>query len=123
MYKYIILCFSILIFSSFKICNPDEHISFDKKTHDFGNITQGVPVSSIFVISNIGEEDVLINNIKTQCGCTSPNYSKTPIAKSGKQNITVGFNAVVAGSFTKKLTVETNFGEVELIIRGNVIAN
>ncbi len=123
MKKILILTFAFVLLSAFKLTSPEEHIAFDKKVHDFGTIAQNVPVNTNFIISNIGEEDLIINTVKTQCGCTTPKYSSNPILKGAKDNIAVGYNAATLGSFTKKLTVITNFGDVELIIRGNVIAN
>ena len=97
---------SIAIFA-FKTDNPSDFMSFDKTTHDFGNIAQGVPVEAKFIITNIGEQPLIINSIDRQCGCTTPVFKNSPIAAKSEDTILVGYNAATIGSFTKKLTVKT----------------
>jgi len=120
MKKILIITTLFMLLSAFKVYNPEEHFTFDKKVHDFGNIEQGYPVNTMFIITNIGEEPLMINTVNRQCGCTTPKYKTDPILKGQKDTIWVGYNAATAGSFTKKLTVITNFGESDLIIRGTV---
>ena len=118
----IILAFLILpICLALKSDSPTDHISFDKTTHDFGTIAQGIPVQARFVLTNISSEPIIINSVERQCGCTTPVYNSQPIAKDESDTITVGYNAAVTGAFTKKLTVKTNFGSIELFIRGTVV--
>jgi hypothetical protein len=114
----ILACFSLM---ALKSDNPSDYMRFDKTTHDFGNIVQGIPVTAKFVITNISSEAIIINSIERQCGCTTPKFNTTPIGKSESDTITVGYNAAVIGAFTKKITVKTNFGNTELFIRGTVI--
>ena len=120
MKKIFIMTMLFMTLCAFKINNPEEHFTFDKKVHDFGNIPQGYPVNTMFIITNIGEEPLIINSVHRQCGCTTPKYNAEPISKGHKDTIWVGYNAATAGSFTKKLVVVTNFGESDLIIRGTV---
>jgi len=120
MKKGIIILLASVFLLALKSNNPSDYMSFDKTTHDFGNIVQGIPVTARFIITNVNSEAVIINSIERQCGCTTPKYSTKPIGKSESDTITVGYNAAVLGAFTKKLTVKTNFGNTELFIRGTV---
>lgn len=120
MKNILIITSLFILLTSFKINTPEEHFTFDKKVHDFGDITQGYPVNTMFIITNIGEEPLIINTVNRQCGCTTPEYKTDPILKGQKDTIRVGYNAATAGAFTKKLVVVTNFGETDLIIRGTV---
>lgn len=114
----LITCFALMALQS---DNPSDYMRFDKTTHDFGGIAQGIPVSAKFVITNTSSEAIIINSIERQCGCTTPQYNSRPIGESESDTITVGYNAAVMGAFTKKITVKTNFGNTELFIRGTVI--
>jgi hypothetical protein len=116
----LILCVAIMTLG-FKSDNPTDFMSFDKTTHDFGNIVQGTPVQAQFIITNIGDQPLIINNIDRQCGCTSPSFNNAPIPVGAKDTILVGYNAAAMGAFTKKLTVKTNYGNAELFIRGTVV--
>ncbi len=119
--KNIVLSFfALLALTAFRTDKLSNHIKFDKTTHYFGKIAKGIPVQASFIISNIGEEPVMINSIERQCGCTTPKFNKKPINKGESDTIVVGYNAAVPGAFTKKLTVKTNFGNTELYIRGTV---
>lgn len=92
---------------------------FADETHDFGTITQGEKISYSFRFKNSGKTDLIISSAKGSCGCTVPEYPKSPIAsgkegkidvvfdsdgKSGKQNKTV---TLVANTYpsTKALTI------------------
>ncbi|MCK9480532.1 MAG: DUF1573 domain-containing protein [Bacteroidia bacterium] len=95
-------------------------ITFTKTKHNFGTIKQGVPVKVKFVFENTGNANLVINKATAGCGCTTPAYSKEPIAPGKKSEIEVGYDAKAVGSFVKDVTVETNAGTVKLVITGVV---
>lgn len=121
MKKLFILVFACFALMALKSDNPSDYMQFDKTTHDFGQIAQGIPVTANFILTNTSSEAVIINSVDRQCGCTTPKYKTRPIGKGESDTIVVGYNAAVMGAFTKKLTVKTNFGNTELFIRGTVI--
>ena len=54
-------------------------IKFDKTTHNFGSFSENEPkVSCSFTFTNIGEQPLVINQAIASCGCTVPEYTKTP---------------------------------------------
>jgi len=57
---------------------------------DFGKLKGGEIVTHTFQIKNTGTGNLLIRNIDTSCGCTTPSYSKKPIkpGETGKIEIT-----------------------------------
>lgn len=83
-----------------------EPISFKAKKHNFGKIKQGVPVTYSFPFTNTSNGIVVIENATAECGCTTPEYPKTPIAKGATKDIKVTYNAEAMGAFTKKVTVK-----------------
>ncbi|MES2418870.1 MAG: DUF1573 domain-containing protein [Bacteroidota bacterium] len=57
---------------------------FESEVHDFGNIVIGKPVVYTFNFTNTGTAPIIISKVETTCGCTVPEYTKTPV-KSGEK--------------------------------------
>lgn len=75
-------------------------LTLDKNTHDFGDIYQGDVVEHTFKFTNTGNQPLLITNIQTSCGCTTPTWPRDPIMPGGKGELKVGFNS--AGKMNKQ---------------------
>ena len=91
-------------------------IKFDKLTHDFGTFSEKSPVvTCVFTYTNVGEEPLVINQAIASCGCTLPEYTKTPVKPGEKGEIKVTYNGTgkFPGHFKKSITVRTN-GAVEM---------
>jgi hypothetical protein len=67
-------------------------IHFDKTVHDFGRVLAGEKISYSFKFRNTGKSDLLITKVSASCGCTVPEWPKTPIAPGEEGYITVTFN-------------------------------
>jgi hypothetical protein len=85
-------------------------ITFDKKTHDFGDIMQGDKVEHTFYFTNSGNEPLIITNVQVSCGCTTPKgWPREPIPAGGKGELTVSFNSAgKSGRQNKPVTVVSN---------------
>lgn len=97
-------------------------MKFKEETHNFGKIPQGTPVSTEFVFTNTGNTPVVISEVKPACGCTTPEWTKAPVAPGKTGVIKATFNAAAAGPFNKSITVTSN-GETPtliLFIKGEV---
>lgn len=92
--------------------------------HDFGKIKQGVPVTHEFKFTNKGAVPMVITNVTASCGCTTPDWTRDPIAPGGQGFIKATYNAAAAGGFNKTVTVTSNIenGFVQLSIKGEVAA-
>lgn len=103
---------------------PTEVIKFDKTEYDFGTIVQNKPVSYNFIFKNISKAPVVIENATASCGCTTPEWVKTPIMAKKGSTIKAGFNAAAPGVFDKTITVKIQGQQlpVELRIKGKVVA-
>jgi hypothetical protein len=75
---------------------------------DFGTIPQGKPVYHFFEVTNSGKTPMVISNVQTSCGCTTPEWSKEPIAPGATAKIRVGYNAAAEGHFEKFITIQYN---------------
>lgn len=85
-------------------------ITFDKKTHDFGDIIQGDKVEHTFHFTNTGNEPLIITNVQVTCGCTVPKgWPREPIPPGGKGELTVAFNSTgKLGRQNKPVTIVSN---------------
>jgi hypothetical protein len=97
--------------------------AWTSSVHDFGKIKQGVPVTHEFKFTNSGKAPLIIVNAQPSCGCTTPDWTKTPVGPGESGFIKATFNAGVAGPFNKTVTVTANVegGTVQLIIKGEVV--
>jgi hypothetical protein len=91
---------------------PVAKVSWIKESHDFGEIPKGRPVSIEFSFTNTGDEPLLIADVVPSCGCTASDYSKEVIAPGKSSKINITYNAALAGSFAKTITV--NFQDAGL---------
>jgi len=68
-------------------------VSLDRKTHDFGTITQyGGVVEAEFTVSNTGDSVLEIGQVTTSCSCTSASISSRSIKAGGSAKLTVVFD-------------------------------
>mgnify|MGYP001824248516 FL=1 len=58
-------------------------MEWEATDHDFGTITEGEEVTKIYTFKNSGEAPLIIENVRPSCGCTAPNWTKTPIPVGG----------------------------------------
>ena len=91
-------------------------IKFAKTPHNFGKFSESSPkVSCEFTYTNVGEAPLIINQAVASCGCTVPEYTKTPVQPGQKGKIKVTYNGAgrFPGHFKKSITIRTN-GAVEM---------
>lgn len=99
MRKYLLMvCVFGLAFQSFAQDKKVEQkngavITWEKKTHDFGNIVQGDKVEQTFYFTNTGNEPLIITNVQISCGCTTAKWPRDPIPPGGSGEITLSFNS------------------------------
>jgi hypothetical protein len=85
-------------------------ITWEKKTHDFGDIYQGDKVDHTFYFTNTGNEPLIITNVQVSCGCTTPKgWPRDPIPPGGKGELTLSFNSAgKMGKQQKPVTIVSN---------------
>ena len=124
MKKIITLCLLTVLGFTAVYAQNKAVIEIKKKVHDFGNIKESAgEARCTFEIENKGNAPLVINNVTASCGCTTPEWTKAPIAPGRKGTIKVGFNpAGRPGPFDKTITVHSNATEANIVLRikGNV---
>ena len=80
----LIIVFSFLALIAFSK-QKGATISFEKDIHDFGKIKEdGGTVEYSFSFTNTGSEPLIITNVRTTCGCTSPTWTQKPVMPDRK---------------------------------------
>ena len=86
--------------------------------HEFGRKTEGDTVEHTFHFTNMGEEDLLINNVLVDCGCTVPEFPKEAISPGQASSISVTFNTKgKMGMQERIITILTNGEPKSKIVR------
>ncbi|MCL6103897.1 MAG: DUF1573 domain-containing protein [Bacteroidetes bacterium] len=101
----------------------NDSIIFEKVVHDYGTIVKGSDGNSTFNFTNKGQGPLILNNVKTSCGCTVPEWPSTPIPPGRTGIIKVKYDTNRLGTFSKAITVNSNAknSPVTIIIKGNII--
>lgn len=99
-------------------------VEFNEKIHDFGDVLEKDGILKYrFEFLNISKNPVVVHNVVSSCGCTTPSWSKEPILPSNKGYIDVEYsNDQGPYPFDKTLTVYISgvSKPVVLRIRGTV---
>ena len=122
--KRILISFALLAGATVAM-QAQETIKFDKSVHDFGNVPEeGGAVTYSFEFTNTGNTPLIVQDVAASCGCTTPGWTKEPVAPGARGYVKATFTPSGAVSFDKSLTV-TSTGTpnvVTLHIRGMVVA-
>ena len=117
MKKILLLTFMLMAGMSFAMAQKQAEIKFDRVVHNFGHFSEKSPVvSTVFTFENIGETPLVINQAVASCGCTVPEYTKSPVQPGEKGEIKVTYNGTgkFPGHFKKSITIRPN-GVVEMV--------
>ncbi|MCL7986458.1 DUF1573 domain-containing protein [Sphingobacterium sp. lm-10] len=92
-----------------KASTGDGEISFVDDVFDFGQIGDGEVVEHTFKFKNTGTEPVIVSRVSTSCGCTTPEYTATPVAPNQEGEVKVRFDSHgQSGKQQKIVTVVSN---------------
>ena len=109
----------------FSLAQLAEPLYFREKIHDFGDIKEADgPAVFEFSIINKSTRPVSILSVKPSCGCTTPDWTRQPIAPGSSGFIKASFDPKGRpGYFNKTLTVTTDWDGTPLVlqIKGNVL--
>lgn len=77
-------------------------------TYDFGDIAHKESVVHEFEFRNQSSAPLTIDNVRTSCGCTVPDWSEAPILPDSTSTIRVEYDARDTGWFRKYIKVYFN---------------
>jgi hypothetical protein len=99
-------------------------LSFESTDHDFGKVPEGTMASYEFKFKNTGNQPIVIANAQASCGCTTPDWTKTPVLPGKSGIIKAVYNSAGRpGVFAKTVTVTSNAteGNKVLSLKGTVL--
>lgn len=92
-------------------------LKFETDKHDFGSIDEGIQAVQEFVFTNVGNAPVVLSDVRASCGCTTPSWTKEPVAPGAKGSIKASYNSEGRpGSFTKSITITSNATEPSKVL-------
>ncbi|MGB3547232.1 MAG: DUF1573 domain-containing protein [Saprospiraceae bacterium] len=80
----------------------------DTLDYDFGDLLYQEPRTHTFRFRNLGDEPILIDNVRTACGCTTTEWRDTPVEPDSIGRISVEYDARSKGYFRKYIKVYFN---------------
>lgn len=86
-------------------------ITFENDTLQLGTFSEDSPVrTGKFCFTNTGTAPLIINQAIASCGCTVPEFSKSPIKPGDIGFIEVTYNGrgKLTGPFTKTISIRSN---------------
>jgi len=120
--KNLFLTISLILLGSVAIGQP--RLQLLTTEHDFGVFKEeGGRQTFNFILTNTGDSALVITNVVPSCGCTTPEWTKSPIPPKGQGKVTAIYDPVGRpGVFNKTLTVHSNAEPalVVLVIKGEV---
>lgn len=110
--KKVFFCFLGLLSASVGIARAETagpRLQFNTTTYDFGVVKQDDPVKFSFPFRNEGDADLILEGLRTTCGCTAASASSGPFRPGESSEITATYDT--RGKFghtQKEITVLSN---------------
>lgn len=100
-----------------------QKLTINKTTVDVGKTGFCVPVTATFELRNKSSKAMVINGLKTDCGCTTVDGPTKTVAAGERFTISMTYDARQLGHFTKQAALYTNATKdpVYLKMRGVVL--
>jgi hypothetical protein len=76
-----------------------------ERDHDFQHLRQEHPKTFVFKFKNIDTVPILLQTVRTSCGCTAATWTEEAIPSGGIGQIEVEYDAYQRGEFRKKIRV------------------
>ena len=105
-----ILAFSFLqLFPALILAAGPPLIRVDQPDYDFGTIYQGDKAEHVFILKNIGQQNLEVKNVRSSCGCTVPTIAKMNLGPGETTELKAVFDSGrFSGSVTKNIFVYSN---------------
>lgn len=113
----------LLAFFSLSLDIAPSAIKWTTETeYDFGVVAFGTTSGVVFSFQNISTDSVLLQTVRTTCGCTAAEWPEFPLAPGATGSLRIEFTGENKGPFSKKVRVffDAMRKPEILIIRGRV---
>jgi len=99
-FLFIFLCLSINAKAQSKVSWQDSLLTFD-----YGDLDYGSSYDHAFLFKNLSSDTLSIETIRTDCGCTVPEWEDIQIPPGETGEILVSYTPKREGYFTEKVRV------------------
>lgn len=101
------------------IAQDKPKIVFEEMSHDFGAFKEANgPQTTTFKFKNTGTVPLVLSNVRASCGCTTPKWTREPVAPNGTGEIQVSYDPKNRpGVFTKTVTVSSNAENPSVVLQ------
>ena len=122
MKQLITLLFALIFSTLHTSLSAQPLLSFDQNTQELGTLLWHTPRTAIFKFTNKGTTDLRITEVRTDCGCTAVDWTRTPVCPGGTGTIQATYDAEMLGHFQKGIAVYTDLDNrpVYLTLMGQV---
>lgn len=91
------------------LADTGPRIALDHREFHFGRVTQGKVVTHRFPFSNVGDAELVIDDVSTPCGCTAVLPDKSRLMPGESSYIEVDYDSSArSGEVTRVITVVSN---------------
>ncbi len=103
--------------------NAFKSVQWDTLVHNFDTLYSKESVYYEFEFTSLKDMPLLIDNVRTTCGCAAPDWSYDPIEPKSRNKINIKFTPKTTGYFEKKIKVFFNEQKKPdlLLIKGFVV--
>ena len=106
MKRILITLFSITTLVGITVAQP--RFTSNTEMYSFGQIEWKHPVTAQYIITNTGDQPLVLTEVEPDCACSIAQWTKTPIAPGAKGTVNVTFDAEALGHFQKSVAIYTN---------------
>lgn len=110
----LMICLPMLNFAQ----EAKSRITFEKMQHNFGTFKEELGVQTVaFNFKNEGKAPLILNNVQASCGCTTPEWTRQPVAPGASGTIKVSYDPRNRpGVFNKTIRVSSNAENADVVL-------
>lgn len=106
MKRTLTILYALVAFVLAAVAQP--RFTSNTEMHSFGQIEWKHPVTVQYVITNTGDQPLVLTEVEPDCACSVAQWTKTPIAPGAKGMVSVTFDAKALGHFQKSVAIYSN---------------
>ncbi len=93
-----------------------QKIVAERDVIDCGKVMYEHPVTVSYELRNDGGSQLLINDVKTSCGCTTVSFPRDPIAPDASFTVSATYDARQLGHFNKQIGIYSNASDKPMLL-------
>lgn len=118
-YLYLTILMAVLIGFQDVMAQSKAKIEFSELVYDFGTFKEADgKVTTEFKFKNAGQLPLIVSNVRASCGCTTPEWTRQPLAPGKSGHVRVTYNPHNRpGAFNKTIRVYSNASNSTVVLK------